>query len=82
MLAVVFVPGATAGTEDSFDNYGAELGIAYMVVPGVFEPNSALTRTKLRLSLLSYLTTLWQQGALAGRVVSEEMSAWSSVAMP
>ena len=32
----------------------------------VFEPNDALTRNKIRLSLTSFLTALWQKGALAG----------------
>jgi uncharacterized protein len=32
----------------------------------VFQPNDALTRTRLRLSLTSFLTALWQRGALVG----------------
>lgn len=31
-----------------------------------FEPNDAFTRAKVRLALLSFLTALWQQGALVG----------------
>lgn len=33
----------------------------------VFEPNDDATRSKLRLALTIYLTTLWQRGALAGK---------------
>ena len=32
----------------------------------VFEPNSTLTRTKLNLTLTSFLLSLWQRGALMG----------------
>lgn len=32
----------------------------------VFEPNDDTTRSKLSLALITYLGTLWQQGALAG----------------
>lgn len=32
----------------------------------VFEPNNALTRAKLRLSIVSFLLSLWQRGALMG----------------
>ena len=32
----------------------------------VFEPNSILTRTKLNLTLTSFLLSLWQRGALMG----------------
>jgi hypothetical protein len=32
----------------------------------VFEPNDYITQAKLRLSLTSFLISLWQQGALAG----------------
>jgi len=32
----------------------------------VFEPNDAMTRAKLRLSLTSFLLSLWQRGALMG----------------
>jgi uncharacterized protein len=32
----------------------------------VFEPNDAITRAKLHLSLTSFLAALWQQGALMG----------------
>ncbi len=32
----------------------------------VFEPNDAITRAKLRLSLTSFLLSLWQKGALMG----------------
>lgn len=32
----------------------------------VFEPNDEMTQAKLRLSLTSFLLTLWQKGALAG----------------
>lgn len=32
----------------------------------VFEPNDTMTRSKLRLSLTSFLLALWRQGALAG----------------
>jgi phage tail sheath protein FI len=32
----------------------------------VFEPNDARTRSKLRLSLTSFLIALWQRGALMG----------------
>jgi phage tail sheath protein FI len=32
----------------------------------VFEPNSANTRSKLRLSIVSFLLSLWQRGALVG----------------
>jgi hypothetical protein len=32
----------------------------------VFEPNSVLTRTKLNLTLTSFLLSLWQRGALMG----------------
>jgi len=35
----------------------------------VFEPNNANTRTKIRLTLMSFLMTLWQQGALMGDVM-------------
>jgi len=37
----------------------------------VFEPNNALTRNKLQLALASFLTALWQQGALTGAAVQE-----------
>src|SRR5262249_2260940 len=37
----------------------------------VFEPNDVFTRTKLHLALTSFLLTLWQQGALAGRAANE-----------
>jgi hypothetical protein len=37
----------------------------------VFEPNDASTRTKLHLSLTSFLLLLWQQGALAGATPQE-----------
>jgi phage tail sheath protein FI len=37
----------------------------------VFEPNSGLTRAKLRLALTSFLLTLWQKGALMGRAADE-----------
>ena len=37
----------------------------------VFEPNDAITRTKLRLSITGFLLTLWQQGALAGKAMEE-----------
>lgn len=37
----------------------------------VFEPNDALTRAKLRLSISGFLSTLWQQGALAGKAIEE-----------
>jgi len=32
----------------------------------VFEPNDAITRAKLKLSIVSFLIALWQRGALAG----------------
>lgn len=32
----------------------------------VFEPNDAITQAKLRLSITSFLLSLWQRGALAG----------------
>jgi hypothetical protein len=34
----------------------------------VFQPHDALTRTRLQLSLTSFLTALWQRGALVGDV--------------
>ncbi len=37
----------------------------------VFEPNDVYTRTKLRLSLMSFLIALWQQGALVGETIQE-----------
>jgi uncharacterized protein len=37
----------------------------------VFEPNNPLTQAKLRLSLTSFLISLWQQGALAGKTADE-----------
>ncbi len=37
----------------------------------VFEPNNALTQAKLRLSLTSFLISLWQKGALAGKTAAE-----------
>jgi len=37
----------------------------------VFEPHEAVTRNKLRMSLLTYLATLWQGGALAGGSIDE-----------
>jgi phage tail sheath protein FI len=37
----------------------------------VFEPHDVSTRTKLRLSLTTYLATLWQQGMLAGAAAEE-----------
>jgi phage tail sheath protein FI len=37
----------------------------------VFEPNDWSTRAKIRLSLSSFLITLWQQGALMGAVPDE-----------
>ncbi|GLQ89912.1 phage tail sheath family protein [Dyella flagellata] len=33
----------------------------------VFEPNNIATRTKLHLAITSFLLTLWQRGALAGK---------------
>jgi phage tail sheath protein FI len=36
-----------------------------------FEPNDTYTRTKLHLSLFSFLIALWQQGALAGETAQE-----------
>lgn len=35
-----------------------------------FEPNNTHTRSKVRLSLISYLTALWQSGALVGDIAS------------
>ncbi len=37
----------------------------------VFEPHEAMTRSKLRMSLVTYLSTLWQGGALAGGSIDE-----------
>lgn len=37
----------------------------------VFEPNDAFTRAKLRLSLTSFLLSLWQKGALMGGAANE-----------
>ncbi len=37
----------------------------------VFEPNSHATRSKVRLALMTYLSTLWQQGAFAGASMDE-----------
>jgi|SRR5580692_10836234 phage tail sheath protein FI len=37
----------------------------------VFEPNNAVTQANLRLSLTSFLISLWQKGALAGKTVAE-----------
>jgi phage tail sheath protein FI len=37
----------------------------------VFEPNNALTQANLRLSLTSFLISLWQQGALTGATASQ-----------
>jgi len=37
----------------------------------VFEPNNAVTQAKLRLSLISFLLSLWEQGALAGKTPDE-----------
>jgi uncharacterized protein len=37
----------------------------------VFEPNDAITRAKLRLSLTSFLLSLWQKGALMGGAANE-----------
>jgi len=37
----------------------------------VFEPNDVYTRSKLRLSLISFLIALWQQGALMGGSADE-----------
>jgi uncharacterized protein len=37
----------------------------------VFEPNDAATRERVRLTLLVYLATLWQQGMLAGATPDE-----------
>jgi len=37
----------------------------------IFEPNDVYTRTKLGLSITSFLIALWQQGALVGNKVQE-----------
>lgn len=37
----------------------------------VFEPNDTGTRERLRMSILIYLATLWQQGQLAGASMDE-----------
>jgi phage tail sheath protein FI len=37
----------------------------------VFEPNDAITRAKLRLSLTSFMVSLWQRGALAGATADQ-----------
>ena len=37
----------------------------------VFEPNNAITWTKLRTQVESYLTRLWQDGGLAGASAAE-----------
>lgn len=37
----------------------------------VFEPNDDMTRSKLRLALITYLSTLWQHGALTGASMEE-----------
>jgi hypothetical protein len=37
----------------------------------VFEPNNSITQAALRLSLTSFLISLWQKGALAGATVAE-----------
>lgn len=39
----------------------------------VFEPNTAATRAKLRISLASFLIALWQQGALVGASAAEAL---------
>ncbi len=36
-----------------------------------FEPNNHITRNKLRLSLMSFLIALWQQGALSGDSIEQ-----------
>lgn len=37
----------------------------------VFEPNDFMTRAKITLALTSYLTALWEQGALKGKTAEE-----------
>jgi hypothetical protein len=39
----------------------------------VFEPNDFYTRAKVTLSISSFLITLWQQGALAGKTIEESL---------
>jgi hypothetical protein len=43
-----------------------EKAIEVAIQWAVFEPNSTLTRAKLRLTLTSFLLSLWQRGALMG----------------
>jgi len=43
-----------------------EKAIEVAIQWAVFEPNSALTRAKLNLTLTSFLLSLWQRGALMG----------------
>ena len=38
-----------------------------------FEPNDEVTRNKIRLSILSFLSALWQQGALAGETLEQAL---------
>lgn len=38
-----------------------------------FEPNNAITRNKIRLTLMSFLIALWQQGALAGGSIEQSL---------
>jgi len=39
----------------------------------VFEPNSTFTRAKLRISIASFLISLWQRGALVGDTADEAL---------
>ena len=39
----------------------------------MFEPNNDITRNKIRLSILSFLIALWQQGALTGDHVEQAL---------
>ncbi len=52
-----------------------EKAIDLSVQWAVFEPNDVITRTKLKLSLTSFLTQLWQQGALVGNTEEEAFFA-------
>jgi Bacteriophage tail sheath protein len=48
-----------------------EKAIGYAMQWAVFEPNNVYTRFKINLSLTSFLTALWQGGALVGKSKEE-----------
>jgi hypothetical protein len=48
-----------------------EKAIGVAIQWAVFEPNNTLTRTKLQLTLTSFLLSLWQRGALMGAAANE-----------